>query len=149
MGGRGQALQRPFGLLGLAARLQLPAVGGGHEFARRWRAGQGDEGAALRLAQARLAPAPRPHPQPIEAPRVERLEPLARGLGVTVERRGNPARALTLPTAHDHLGMGDPVGGSMRTGRQFLDLTRFARVQGWARLQPLGPRTPPCPLLPA
>ncbi len=96
-------------------RLQLTAARLRHQLARWSRARQRDDGAALGLTQAWLAPAAGLHAQPVEPPLVEGEQALAHGLGVAVQFLRNEASAQPIPTARDHLGMQDPIGGGMAT----------------------------------
>src|SRR5260370_8387804 len=96
---------------------------------------QGDERTALGLAEARLAAAAGPHPQPVQAALVEGMQPFPHGVRMTVERERNRARPLTIPAAHDQLGMENPVGGGMHTGHEFAHLALFPRIERWTRTQ--------------
>jgi hypothetical protein len=101
------------------------------------------------LGEARLAARARQHPQPIESPRIEGLQAMAHGLGMTAELLGDLPRPQPIPAAGDHFGMHDPVGRRVTTMGKLAHMVRFAAVQRWASGEMFGQRTPPQPHSPA
>jgi hypothetical protein len=146
LGGRRQGVERPLrDVPALAAGRGERPVGIGDE-STRWGTGhQRDDGAALGLAQARLAPAARLHPQPVEPTRVEGVEAFAYGLRMTILLLGDGSRAQPVPAARNHARVHDPIGGGMQTAGQPPHLGVFSGIEGWTSSKQLRHGAPPCP----
>lgn len=90
--------------------------------ARRLTPRQGDQAAALVLAEAAGAAGTGPVTEPVEPLGVEAGEPLAHRLGMTPQGGGDHSGALPVPTAHNHLRPPDPVTRRVPAPSQLPDV---------------------------
>lgn len=68
---------------------------------------------------------------------------------MTAEFLRDLARGQSVPTAHNHLGMDDPISWGMDAVRQFAYLALFGPIMWWAGSKVFGHGTPPRPYSPA
>ena len=138
-----RAVLPPGGQLPVRVALQPP---------RRHRAGHRDDGRPLRLGDPPLAPGAGPVPEPVDAGRVEPVQPAAHLLGMAAEPPRDRRHAQPVPAQRDDPGPFNPVRRGMAGPGQLADLplltvimrrTRFENLRHRAHPQATGRRPAP------
>jgi hypothetical protein len=113
---------------GFGIRRHQRPLGLPHDRARRAALRQGDDLAALRFGQPRLAAWPRPVAQPVDALRIEAGKALTHRLRVAAQLGGDRRRPQTRPTPGNHPRPLNPVAGRVPALGEPTDLVLFSII---------------------
>ena len=114
--------------------------------AGRRRAGQGDDPAALVLAEAPGPPGPGQVASPSMPLALKRCSHLETVLGWQPSRWATLGDAGAVPAGGDDAGALDPAGGRVPAGGELAQPALFGGVDGWSGVQEYRHGVPPVPL---